>query len=274
MGRCSGHEADLVDLDRYPLHRPDAPAYRELVAAARVELAGRGLVDLEGFMVDEARRRDLRRLLPLFGSVGFAHERDHTIYFADTVEGLDPSHGALARLRTSNRTLCGDDLAGSETDRLYRWPPLRRFVADICAIAELHLLADPLACLNAMAYVEGEALGWHFDRALYTTTLLLQRPESGGAFEYRKDLRTDDDANHDGVARLLAGQDPAVTVADPAPGTLTVFRGRHTPHRVVPVGGGRPRVVAVLSFAERPGVQFSADERRGFYGRRGPRPND
>lgn len=263
---------DLVDLDRYPLDDPGGQRYRDLVADARGRLDRDGLVDLEGFMIDDARTADLDRLLEQFETAAFVHARSHTIYFSDTVEGLEPGHGALTPLYTANRTLCGDDLAGSALDRLYRWPPLRRFVADICAMAELHLLADPLACLNAMAYRDGEALDWHFDRAAFTTTLLLQRPEGGGEFLYRSDLRSDTDPNHDGVARLLAGADPDVRVLDPAPGTLTVFRGRHTPHRIARVEGGRPRVIAVLAFADRPDLSFSAAERLGFYGRRGPRP--
>jgi hypothetical protein len=263
---------DLVHLDRYPIDDPAGRRYRDLIDEARTRLDRDGLVDLEGFMVDDARTADLDRLLELFESAAFVHAREHTIYFSDAVDGLAPGHGALTPLYTANRTLCGDDLAGTAVDRLYRWPPLRRFVADICAVPELHLLADPLACLNAMAYADGEALDWHFDRAAFTTTLLLQRPEAGGEFMYRQDLRSETDPNHDGVARLLVGDDPDVRVLDPAPGTLTVFRGRHTPHRTVRVEGDRPRVIAVLAFAERPDVSFSADERQGFYGRRGPRP--
>ncbi len=156
----------------------------------------------------------------------------------------------------SNRTLCGDDLAGTAVDHLYRWPPLRRFVADICAMPELHLLADPLACLNAMAYSDGESLGWHFDRAIFTTTLLAASARSAvAAFEYRRGLRSDDDPNHDGVARLLAGHDPDVCVVDPAPGTLTVFRGHaHAALRLPRSAVTGLRVVVVLAFADRPGV--------------------
>ena len=267
-------DGDLVDLDRYPLHERDGQRYRDLLATARRRLARDGLVDLDGFMVDDARRGDLDRLLPLFESVAFAHAREHTIYFSDAVPGLDPGHGALARLRTASRTLCGDDLVGTALDRLYRWRPLREFLADLCGVPGLEVLADPLAGLNVMAYSDGEVLGWHFDRAVFTTTLLLQRPETGGQFEYRKDLRTDADPNYDGVARLLAGEDPKVEVVDPAPGTLTVFRGLHTPHRVTRVGGDRLRVIAVISFADRPGVTFSDEERQGFYGRRSSRPTD
>ena len=261
----------LIDTDRYPLHDTDGQRYRELVAASRAQLASDGLVDLPGFLRDEPRMDDLARLLPMFDSVAYAHARDHTIYFSDTVDGLEPTDGALVQLRTSNRTLCGDDLAGTAVDRVYRWPPLRRFVADICSLRDLHLLADPLACLNAMAYGDGEALGWHFDRAGFTTTLLLQRPMVGGQFTYRKDLRTDADPNHDGVARLLAGDDPEVRVVDPAPGTLTVFGGQHTPHCISPVEGDQLRVIVVLAFAGGADVSFSDEDRRGFYGRHEPR---
>lgn len=52
-----------------------------------------------------------------------------------------------------------------------------------------------------------------------------------------------------------------------APGTLNVFRGKNTAHRVKPIVGSHDRVVAVFSYDERPGMTFSAEERLGFYGR-------
>ena len=51
------------------------------------------------------------------------------------------------------------------------------------------------------------------------------------------------------------------------PGTLTVFAGRNTAHRVTPTIGERDRIIAVFSYYERPGVLFTAAERVGFYGR-------
>jgi len=123
--------------------------------------------------------------------------------------------------------------------------------------------------VNVMAYRDGEALNWHFDRSEFTTTLLLQAPESGGDFEYRTGLRSDDDPNYDGVARLLEGSDRQVETLRLAPGALNVFRGRNTAHRVTPVAGARERIIAVFSFYERPGVLFSEEERIGFYGRAG-----
>ena len=126
---------------------------------------------------------------------------------------------------------------------------------------------DDLARVNVMAYREGEALNWHFDRSEFTTTLLLQAPEEGGEFIYRTDLRSDDDPNYDGVAKLLRGQDPEVKSLTLSAGTLNVFRGKNTAHKVGTVKGGRERLIAVFSYFDRPGVVFSREDQLGFYGR-------
>ena len=132
-------------------------------------------------------------------------------------------------------------------------------------------MADPLGRLNVMAYREGERLNWHFDRAEFTITVLLQAPLKGGDFQYRSGLRSDADPNYEGVARLLAGEDDHVKTLPLAPGTLNVFKGKNTAHRVTPVEGDRARIIAVFSYYETPDVTFSDKERLGFYGRTGPR---
>jgi hypothetical protein len=51
------------------------------------------------------------------------------------------------------------------------------------------------------------------------------------------------------------------------PGTLNVFKGVNTPHRVTQVQGSRARMIAVLTYYERPGAMFTQTEQLGFYGR-------
>ena len=51
------------------------------------------------------------------------------------------------------------------------------------------------------------------------------------------------------------------------PGTLNVFRGKNTLHRVTPIQGGRERIVAVLSYFEHPAVRFTDEDNLEFYGR-------
>lgn len=257
---------DILDLDRFALDRPDSPAWHQLMDRCRADLAADGMFNLDGLMRPEAAAQAVDAMAPRFASEAFLHERMHNIYFKPVAD-LPPDHPALRRFHTSNRTLCADQLGGSPLLRLYDWPEFACFLAATMDKPVLYPMNDPLARVNVMSYQKGQALNWHFDRSEFTTTLLLQAPEAGGGFEYRTDLRSDADPNYDGVARLLAGDDPDARTITLSPGTLNVFRGRNTAHRVTPVEGARARVIAVFSYFEQPGVTFTEAERKGFYGR-------
>jgi len=259
---------DVIDLERYPLDLRESRAYADLVLHARAALRHDGMVNLHGFLREAARRDNVATLAPLFDHGAFHHTRSHNIYFRKEVEGLAPDHPALREVETANHTLCADQLRETDLARLYDWPAFVTFLADIMEKPALFPMGDPLARLNVMAYHEGEALNWHFDRAEFTTTLLLQSPEVGGVFEYARDLRSDRDPNYEQVADLIEGRYPT-QIAVIEPGTLNIFRGRNTAHRVTPCGGPLPRLVAVLSYFETPDVQFTPAERLGFYGRTG-----
>ncbi len=258
---------DFLDLERYPLDRAHSPEWLALVARCRADLSRDGMFNLEGLMDRNVAEVAGGGLSEKFATESFHHAREHNIYFAKSIPGLPEDHPALTRFNTSNDTLCADQVRGTPVDLLYRWAPFAEFLAATMEKPVLHIMADPLAALNVMSYREGQVLNWHFDRSEFTTTLLLQAPEAGGEFLYRTDLRTAEDPNYDGVARLLRGQDPQMRSLTLTPGTLNVFRGKNTPHKVAPVKGSRSRVIAVFSFYERPGVTFSEEERVGFYGR-------
>ena len=131
----------------------------------------------------------------------------------------------------------------------------------------LHKLDDRIAGANVMTYYADEALSWHFDRSEFTTTLLLQAPNSGGEFEYLQDLRSPDGPNYTGAAALLSGK-LQTSICPQTAGTLNVFKGVNTAHRVTPVEGKTPRINAVLTYYEEPGKRFSAEEHLDFYGRK------
>lgn len=256
----------ILDLDRYPIDRPESADYAALVRQARADLAAEGMFNLPGFLRPEVAAKAVDALVPRFASESFTHARRHNIYFRKSIPELPADHPALVEVETINRTLCGDQIGGV-LDDLYHWPAFAGFLAATMGKAALYTMDDALAGMNAMNYAEGQGLNWHFDRSEFTTTLLLQAPDGGGAFEYRSDLRSEGDPNYDGVARLLRGQDPELKSITLAPGTLNVFRGKNTAHRVTPVKGGTDRIIAVFSYYERPGVRFTAEEQMGFYGR-------
>jgi hypothetical protein len=256
----------ILDLDRYPLDRPETAAWQAMVATAKDGLAQGGLFNLVGLMRPQALADLLDHVRPRMAAESFHHSRWHNIYFKDSVEGLAPDDPALTKVETANHTLCHDQLRGTALDQLYNWGPFMDFLAAVMDQPALYVMDDPLSGVNVLEYRDGEALNWHFDRSVFTTTLLLQAPEAGGVFEYAKDLRSDHDPNHSGVADLLHGRREPTRMPQEA-GTLNVFLGRNTAHRVSRIAGVQPRIVAVLSHYDRPGVSFGASERLGFYGR-------
>ena len=260
----------ILDLDRWPVDALGGERGRALVARCRDELAETGMFSLEALIRPEALRAAVGEVEPLFGTASFTHAREHNIYFDDEIRVPEASHPALARFTTVNRTICGDQIRGSLVTRIYEWQPLIDFLAAAMEKPRLYPMADPLGRLNVMAYRAGERLNWHFDRAEFTITILMQAPLAGGAFQYRSGLRNESDPNYEGVARLLAGRDDRVQTLPLAPGTLNVFKGKNTAHRVTPVEGERPRIIAVFSYYETPDVTFSDTERLGFYGRTVP----
>jgi hypothetical protein len=262
--------ASVVDLDTYPLDRVGSDDWTALVERCRGELVERGMFELPGFLHPDVVADITARLLPRMASESWEQRRMHNIYFLDHVEGLPVDHPALHRILTVNHTLCADQLLDTALTELYEWEPFRQFIAATVGMDELHLMDDTLARVNVLSYRPGEALNWHFDRSVFTTTLLLQAAAEEGIFEYRRELRTDTDPNYDGVADVVAGTDPDVIRCAVQPGALNVFFGKNTAHRVTTVEGSLERMIAVFSFYDRPGVVFSDSENLGFYGRTAP----
>lgn len=258
---------DILDLERYPLHQVGSLAWRELVERCKADLAANGMFNLEGLVRKEALGTIVTEIAPVMERLSFLHKRDHNIYFLKSVAGLPEDHPALRKTTTVSHTICADQIPQSLVMYVYEWAPMVMFLAETMGKDALFPMRDALARVNVMAYRAGEALNWHFDRSEFTTTLLLQEPEQGGEFVYRSDLRTADDPNYDGVAKLLRGEDPEVKTLTLSAGTLNVFKGKNTAHKVATVQGSRERLIAVFSYYEKPGVMFSREEQIGFYGR-------
>lgn len=185
--------------------------------------------------------------------------------FRKEVPELPPDHPALRRVETVNHTVCADQTPESVPVWIYEWPQFAVFLAVTMQKEALFAMRDPLARVNVMCYGEGKALNWHVDRSEFTTSLLLQEPSGGGEFHYRSNLRSNDDPNHDGVARVLEGNDPGAGQ----------WRCRREPSMSSAAGTsctgsrpatGRSRATSRCSPATNGPASCSA-EQVGFYGR-------
>ncbi|MDB5984423.1 MAG: 2OG-Fe(II) oxygenase, partial [Pseudomonas sp.] len=184
---------DILDLQRYPLDQEGSAQWQALVDSAKAELRANGMFNLKQLLRPEAAQLAAQALQPRMDSESHVHKRLHNIYFKPDIADLAPDHPALRQVETVSHTLCADQIDDSIVLRIYQYQPLIRFIAAAMDKPLLHVMEDPLARANVMSYRENQALNWHFDRAEFTTTLLLQAPEGGGEFQYRSDLRSDED---------------------------------------------------------------------------------
>ena len=150
---------------------------------------------------------------------------------------------------------------------LYNWYPLTDLVRDILDLPVLHRVVDPLMRCNVTFLNDGDEHGWHFDANDFVVSLLLQSAERGGAFEFAPGIRSDADQNFDGVRAVMEGKPDLTRTLKVEPGTLVLFKGRHALHRVIPVAGGRPRIIALFSYDEREDTNWGPDAQRRVFGR-------
>jgi hypothetical protein len=260
----------LVDTDRYPLPAPGSRRWAAVVARVRQDLAARGCSVLEGFVrpeLHEALRREGAAVAPR------AHYDVETVnvYNIAPDPSLPDDHPARVPMERGNAFVARDHIpADLLVHRLYTSRLLQRFVAACMGRPEVHPLADPLAglCLNIVP--PGRAHPWHFDTNEFVASILTQRPEGGGVFEYCPHIRSADDERFAEVRAVLDGRrHHLVHRLALRPGDLQLFAGRYSLHRVTTVTGATARHSAILSYCERPGVIGSVERTRQLFGRVG-----
>ena len=154
---------------------------------------------------------------------------------------------------------------------LYEWEPLLELVSEVLERRPLFRFADPLGALNLTAMHEGDVQGWHFDSTDFVVSLAIQSSRGGGLFECASRIRSEAEPHYEEVARVLAGEArERIEVLPMTPGTLMIFEGRHSLHRVSPVEGGTPRFVALFAYDTKPDTVSSELLRQVRYGRTQP----
>jgi len=257
----------IVDVERYPLDHLESPAGRALVDRCRAELAQVGACELRGFLRPEAVSRAVKEALEL---KPLAHRSvvTHTIDLRPAEAASDDEDPLIAGYRTAKASLAYDQVpTGSVLRVVYESDLVTRFIGSALEVDPIYRMADELGAMNIMYHDPGDELTWHFDNAEFAVTLMLQPADGGGIFEFVPMLRTPTDPNPVGVRRLLRGQIEGVRTLQGEAGTLALFRGRLSPHRVTVAEGTRPRVNAVLSYAPVADARMSTSARALFYGR-------
>lgn len=249
--------ATLVDLAKYPIDDLESPGARELIAACRRDLDERALCLLPGFVKPDALGQMAAQAEAL-APAAYPKDNLRTPYSFLCNRGFPPEHPRSALFLSQSNSVLADQFPQDNLiAALYRWDPLTDFVREALGCERLYRSACPHLSLMVTVMHEGGTLGWHFDTNDGVVSLLLQQPDEGGCFEYAPYIRSEEDENYPAVARLFAGEPGTAIRPDIAAGTFVLFKGRRSCHRVAPVGRtARPRMIALLSYDERPDMVF------------------
>lgn len=207
-----------------------------------------------------------------------AEEKKHLAYFCDQTHSVYlsprdpdyPENHPINRQIISTKGCITDDQVGSTSPLriLYNSKEFREFLSVVLGVSTLCSYEDPLSSINIHYHKTGQELGWHFDNSSFAITLMIQSAESGGQLEYVKQLRNSEkeDMNFEGVRKVLDGITTPIQLKQPE-GSLILFKGRDTMHRVTPNKGKRDRILVVLAYNTKPGISLSEEARLTFYGR-------
>jgi hypothetical protein len=263
----TGDPSALVDLDHYPVLEPDSERYHACVDTARAELRDTGAAELPGF-VSPAGVDVLARDADALASRAHRSGGQGTAYLEFPDFTLPEDHPRLHFADYAVRAVAYDLMPlASPLRQLYEWDPLKDLIEAILDRGSIYRYADPFGALNLAVMGEGDQLQWHFDQTDFVVSLAIQSAESGGDFEVAPRIRSQDDEHYADVAAVLAGDRTRVETLPMRPGTLLVFEGRHSLHRVSPVDGGRWRHVGLLAYDTKPGTVGSDLLRADRYGR-------
>ena len=253
---------NIIDLGKYPLE--DA----NFIKLCRTKISENGVLTLPNFLNEQIIKYLVEEGSDAKNKAFFSNST-HNVYLTKNASELGDDHIFNRQVVSSKGCITDDQIPQtSPLKTLYNSEIFREFLAAVLGEQKLYKYADGLSSINVHYASEGEELGWHFDNSSFAITLLLQAPEAGGSFEYIKDLRDAEagEMNFEGVKSLLDGiTKPEVLKVEP--GTLVLFRGKNSIHRVTPTRGYKTRMLVVLAYNTSPGISLSKSAQITFFGR-------
>jgi hypothetical protein len=259
-----------VDLERYPVLDLEGATAQSLIADGRAQLAKTGAVEFPGFVTEagvEMLRRDADELaLRAHHSMG-----QSTPYLEYPDFSLPEGHPRVTFKDYAVGAVAYDLIPlDSPLRGLYEWDPMKDLIEAVLGRGPLYRYGDPFGALNLAVMGDGDELEWHFDQSDFVVSLAIQAAAEGGDFEVAPLIRTATDEHYDDVTNILDGKRDLVVTLPMTPGTLLIFEGRNSLHRVSPIRGAQLRHMGLLAYDTKPNTMGSELLRQDRYGRTAP----
>ncbi|KEZ78406.1 HalD/BesD family halogenase [Salinisphaera hydrothermalis] len=260
--------SDLVDTECYPLEDFNGPRMQDVIGRVQDDLAEDGCAVLRGFMRPAALQRASAEGRELARKTFFSSARVNAWFTRDDPSLGDDDPRRIFMDRTSGFVTRDMIPADMVIQQIYVSPAMKRLVAACIGEDEVFEYADPFAGLVQNVLPPGTSQPWHYDTNEYIVTMMTEKPEVGGEFEYCPNIRSAAGENYDRVGAVIRGEDMATSkTLRLEPGDLQLFKGRYSLHRVTEVGGERERHTAIFAYSQQPGVVGRLERTRQLYGR-------
>ena len=258
---------NIVNLNEYPINQTNSDEYKKLIDKNKKLLDQDGCCVLPNFIKTQSLSKMKEEVERNLNKIHWTKD-SHNPYFTKDDPELSKDHPKRIFTFRESGYLNSDDLENnSDLDTLYESEEMLKFVSDSLGVYPLYKWADPLGKNPYSVMHEDHYFPWHFDGNEFTLSILIQKADKGGLFEYSPDLRNENNENFDEVTKVLRGDRKTVKSLDLKPGDLQIFKGRFSMHRVTKVEGKTSRYIALPTYVKDPYRVNKPEHSKQVYGK-------
>ena len=258
----------IVNLEKYPIQDLRSQKIKVLISKCKDELDQFSCSTIPNFILPQSLEVMNEELKNKIDKVYMSNKSINSYLYSKDDPSLPKNHPKRIFMERDNGYLNSDLFEkNSEMKFLYEQEELLRFISACLDVSPIYRWADPLAC-HAYNVMKSEGvLPWHFDSCEFTLSLMIQKPEKGGIFEYCPFIREPGNENFDEVKKVLDGDRTRVRQLKLEPGDLQIFKGRFTLHRVTKVEGNKPRYLCIPAYVLDPWRVNTPEHSEAIYGK-------
>jgi len=258
---------EIINLETYPINNTGSIKYRELINYTRKQLNEDGCCVLSNFIKSDSIQRMKDEVDKKLSKIYFTNDK-HNPYFTKDDKMLPENHPKRIFSVRQSGYLNSDNLEkDSDLNKFYDLEEMLKFVSDSLEVFPLYKWADPLGKNPYSVMHTDHYFPWHFDGNEFTLSILVQKAEKGGLFEYAPDIRSKDNESFEEVSKVLKGDRKKVKSLDLKPGDLQIFKGRFSMHRVTKIEGKTSRYIALPCYVKDPLKINKPEHSKQVYGK-------
>ena len=258
--------SNIIDINLYPaILRPNE--HKEFFETQRKLFREQGLLSLPDFILPEALT-ELVKESSILAEQGYFNSLTGNAYLEKESDEWPEGHPKRMHETTLLGVVAYDQFPNDSLLRtIYEDEDFQNFIEKILNRGPLHKYDCELGALNLSVMKAGHYLRWHFDQSDFVVSLNIQEAQNGGVYEYSSNLRSEKEPNYEGVKKVLQGDRSKVDVLSTPPGSLILFEGRYTLHRVTEIGGTLNRYTGLFGYGLEEGIRSSDYLKEIRYGR-------